>query len=84
MWRPCREEGHVGKDHAGVRCDEHHTYADSSCFRQLWIWIHASAFDEGFSALKFACEKQVHRLLMPDTLVKGWYLNSKLSWLSDE
>ncbi|XP_039061850.1 ribonucleases P/MRP protein subunit POP1-like [Hibiscus syriacus] len=29
----------------------------SYCFRQLWVWIHASAFSEGHDALKCACEK---------------------------
>ncbi|KAK8588080.1 hypothetical protein V6N13_087029 [Hibiscus sabdariffa] len=28
-----------------------------SCFRQLWVWIHASAFSEGYDALKCACQK---------------------------
>ncbi|CAL1366164.1 unnamed protein product [Linum trigynum] len=28
--------------------------------RQLWMWIHASAFTEGYDALKFACQKQMN------------------------
>ncbi|KAJ4969165.1 hypothetical protein NE237_015866 [Protea cynaroides] len=30
-----------------------------SSFRQLWIWIHAAAFVEGYDALKFACQKLI-------------------------
>ena len=32
-------------------------------FRQLWLWIHASAFEEGYDNLKLACQKEVHFLL---------------------
>ncbi|KAL6334559.1 hypothetical protein AAG906_018898 [Vitis piasezkii] len=28
-----------------------------SSFRQLWLWMHASAFNEGYDALKFACQE---------------------------
>uniref|UniRef100_F6HS99 Uncharacterized protein n=1 Tax=Vitis vinifera TaxID=29760 RepID=F6HS99_VITVI len=28
-----------------------------SSFRQLWVWMHASAFNEGYDALKFACQE---------------------------
>lgn len=60
MWRPiqldkiCSDEpcGHADSD--GSRCHKH-----NSSHRQLWIWIHASAFDEGFEALKGACSKLV-------------------------
>ena len=31
-----------------------------SSFRQLWLWMHASAFNEGCDALKFACQKLVN------------------------
>lgn len=34
----------------------------SSTFRQLWVWIHASAFTEGYDALKLACQKEVSML----------------------
>ncbi|KAJ7982505.1 Ribonucleases P/MRP protein subunit POP1 [Quillaja saponaria] len=28
--------------------------------RQLWVWIHASAFNEGYDAIKLACQKEMH------------------------
>ncbi|QHO43524.1 Ribonucleases P/MRP protein subunit [Arachis hypogaea] len=30
-------------------------------FRQLWVWIHASAFEEGYDSLKFACQKEMEK-----------------------
>ncbi|KAF8026258.1 hypothetical protein BT93_F2921 [Corymbia citriodora subsp. variegata] len=36
---------------------------DSSVpFRQLWVWVHASAFTEGYDALKCACQKEMDGL----------------------
>ncbi|XP_056174507.1 ribonucleases P/MRP protein subunit POP1-like isoform X1 [Syzygium oleosum] len=32
---------------------------DSVPFRQLWVWIHVSAFTEGYAALKCACQKEM-------------------------
>lgn len=37
--------------------------AESECdrtkgSRQLWIWMHAAALDEGYDALKSSCESQ--------------------------
>jgi len=31
----------------------------SSLRRQLWIWIHPAALDDGLSAIRFACERQI-------------------------
>ncbi|MBA0769512.1 hypothetical protein Gotri_018236 [Gossypium trilobum] len=59
MWRP----------HQGSKKDDNNNCLDvvgskeqcrtnsGSCFRQLWVWIHASAFNEGYDALKCACQK---------------------------
>ncbi|MED6110832.1 hypothetical protein PIB30_046453 [Stylosanthes scabra] len=33
----------------------------SASFRQLWVWIHASAFGEGYDSLKFACQKEMEK-----------------------
>lgn len=31
-------------------------------FRQLWVWVHVSAFTEGYDALKCACQKEMDGL----------------------
>ena len=36
----------------------------SSLRRQLWIWIHPAALDDGLSAIRFACERQVLPLFL--------------------
>ncbi|GMJ09230.1 similar to yeast POP1 [Hibiscus trionum] len=46
MWRPHRQS---------KEDDNNNCYR--SCFFQLWVWIHASAFSEGYDALKCACQK---------------------------
>ncbi|KAJ0113232.1 hypothetical protein Patl1_00864 [Pistacia atlantica] len=54
MWKPSHErdgEGNANCDNA-VECP--------SCLRQLWLWIHASAFVEGYDALKLASQKQMN------------------------
>ncbi|KAI3683582.1 hypothetical protein L1987_84090 [Smallanthus sonchifolius] len=47
MWRPI----HQSID-AESECDR------TNELRQLWIWIHAAALTEGYTALKSACESQ--------------------------
>ncbi|WVZ49698.1 hypothetical protein U9M48_001032 [Paspalum notatum var. saurae] len=62
MWRPFLREH--DKSEAGD-LSTHHCFDEgsiSSLRRQLWIWIHPSALDEGLSAIRFACEKQVLHL----------------------
>jgi ribonuclease P/MRP protein subunit POP1 len=64
MWRPSclrnRENGN--NEHISGGCNETQISDACSSHRQLWVWIHASAFSEGYDALKFACQKQVHGL----------------------
>ncbi|KAK1270530.1 hypothetical protein QJS04_geneDACA012671 [Acorus gramineus] len=62
MWRPfSRSHGNMDVDiyennvPHGSSGREH---LDSS--RQLWVWIHAAAFTEGFNALTSACHKENH------------------------
>lgn len=67
MWRPrCLQN--KGNDVASVD-DQGLEKAESteshSCFRQLWVWIHASAFSEGYDALRLACEKEVNITFKP-------------------
>ncbi|KAK9086285.1 hypothetical protein Syun_028679 [Stephania yunnanensis] len=62
MWRPCmscndgadHEESH-GIDGLGASGRS----SPCSSFRQLWIWIHAAAFSEGFDSLQIACQKHM-------------------------
>lgn len=61
MWRPCclldEHKDVVGIDDQGFKKAE--STESRSCFRQLWVWIHASAFNEGYGALKFACQNEM-------------------------
>lgn len=58
MWKPFH--GWDGEDNAN--CDAavgSNAIECHSCFRQIWLWIHASAFNEGYDALRLASQKQV-------------------------
>ncbi|XP_043699088.1 ribonucleases P/MRP protein subunit POP1 isoform X2 [Telopea speciosissima] len=58
MWRPLsRQKLDIAEDLTsdGDRKSQNGTCRSS--FRQLWVWIHAAAFAEGYDALKFACQK---------------------------
>ncbi|KAJ4847667.1 hypothetical protein Tsubulata_046920 [Turnera subulata] len=61
MWRPSHlVSGDVDTtNHTNGGCDKAESSQSCSSDRQLWILIHASAFCEGFNALKFACQKQM-------------------------
>ncbi|KAF9619843.1 hypothetical protein IFM89_009594 [Coptis chinensis] len=50
MWRP-----HVRHD---VDTEAGSSPIVSGSDRQLWVWIHAGALDEGLGALRLACQKQ--------------------------
>ncbi|KAK1279339.1 hypothetical protein QJS04_geneDACA004587 [Acorus gramineus] len=65
MWRPF-SRGHGNMD---VDIDQNNVPNGSSrpsgredldSSRQLWVWIHAAAFTEGFHALTSACHKENH------------------------
>lgn len=63
MWRPFLSDGnHTSdqQDDASNGCCNLGKNGSSTSPRQLWIWIHAVAFKEGFDALRFACQKQMH------------------------
>lgn len=47
MWRPIQQS-----------TDTNAESGRANGIRQLWIWIHAAAFTEGYNALKIACESQ--------------------------
>ncbi|KAK6941106.1 LOW QUALITY PROTEIN: Pop1, N-terminal [Dillenia turbinata] len=59
MWRPFYPKC-TGIDTADCMSDGYDKPqgTEFSCFRQLWIWIHASAFCEGYDVLRSACQKQ--------------------------
>lgn len=48
--------------HSVELCEKSDKMKHGSSFRHLWVWIHASAFEEGFDNLKIACRKEVHFL----------------------
>lgn len=61
MWRP--HSGESSKLEAKADLSNSQTRFDEGSWnplqRQLWIWIHPAALDEGLAAIKFACEKQM-------------------------
>ncbi|XP_027936016.1 uncharacterized protein LOC114191059 [Vigna unguiculata] len=42
-------------------CEKLDKMKHGSSFRHLWVWIHASAFEEGFDNLKIACRKEMEK-----------------------
>ncbi|GAB2298433.1 hypothetical protein Dimus_032498 [Dionaea muscipula] len=66
MWRPFQQQhndlGVVNRnddgDHEEVKSGNDGIDACSSMHRQLWIWMHPSAFSEGCAALETACQKK--------------------------
>ncbi|KAM4119411.1 hypothetical protein ACJW30_03G056900 [Castanea mollissima] len=61
MWRPVCQQNRDSDamDHDDDGCDKPGNIESSSSFRQMWVWIHVSAFSEGFDALKFTCQKEM-------------------------
>ncbi|XP_042503361.1 ribonucleases P/MRP protein subunit POP1 isoform X1 [Macadamia integrifolia] len=58
MWRPLsRQRLDIAEDLTSNGDSKSQNGPCKSSFRQLWIWIHAAAFVEGYDALKFACQK---------------------------
>ncbi|PKA51555.1 ribonuclease P/MRP protein subunit POP1 [Apostasia shenzhenica] len=57
MWRPPREdESYVDPKESSAGGSLTRSECSTS-FRQLWIWIHAASYNEGFNALSCACQK---------------------------
>ncbi|KAG9449253.1 hypothetical protein H6P81_009218 [Aristolochia fimbriata] len=52
MWRPSYQEK--------INTEVGIFPTSSNSFRQMWVWLHAAAFDEGFNALNSACEKMMN------------------------
>eukprot|EP00261_Vitis_vinifera_P023172 XP_010654974.2 PREDICTED: uncharacterized protein LOC104877333 [Vitis vinifera] len=80
MWRPLQKKDiGIGVEHHNVdSVNSTQTNECCSSFRQLWVWMHASAFNEGYDALKFACQE-----LMDETgiLINCFSLEGQLAKL---
>ncbi|KAK0581103.1 hypothetical protein LWI29_010073 [Acer saccharum] len=78
MWKPYHNQDGEGDGnfHNAVGCNDPHVC--HSRFRQLWVWMHASAFDEGYNALKLACQKQMNET---STSINCFSLEGKLAKL---
>lgn len=61
MWKPLDKQDREGDSNCinAVGRNRSHETECHLYSRQLWLWIHASAFGEGFDALQLACQKQV-------------------------
>jgi hypothetical protein len=44
--------------------------------RQVWVWVHAAAFDEALMCLQTACQRQVRHVL--DLLYAVWWFSPAL------
>ncbi|CAL1404604.1 unnamed protein product [Linum trigynum] len=62
LWRPSPvvSGGKGGNEHSSMEGDMLQSSEPCCSSRQLWVWLHASAFTEGYDALKFACQKQMN------------------------
>ncbi|XP_050369059.1 ribonucleases P/MRP protein subunit POP1 isoform X2 [Argentina anserina] len=62
MWRSsCQQnkDNDASVVYDGGACNGLEVTVRSSTLRQLWVWIHASAFTAGYDALKLACQKKM-------------------------
>ncbi|KAK7405697.1 hypothetical protein VNO78_07304 [Psophocarpus tetragonolobus] len=48
--------------HDDQLCEKSDEMKHDSSFRHLWVWIHASAFEEGYDNLKTACLKEMEKM----------------------
>ncbi|XAR58367.1 Ribonuclease P [Bertholletia excelsa] len=59
VWRPILPQNMVDTGHHMTDGYKAQQNFDGCSFRQLWVWIHASAFSEGYDSLKLSCQKQM-------------------------
>ncbi|XP_052176173.1 ribonucleases P/MRP protein subunit POP1 isoform X2 [Diospyros lotus] len=60
MWQPLQQQSAPHEEyHNADQYKEPQGAGGGGFFRKLWVWIHASAFDEGYDVLKLACQKQM-------------------------
>lgn len=75
LWRPY---------HNIDGCDDPMRIDGSSSTRQVWVWIHAAAFREGYEALKSACQMQVSfkffkfQSLFSNVIISFWTVWDKI------
>ncbi|KAJ9692920.1 hypothetical protein PVL29_011842 [Vitis rotundifolia] len=82
MWRPLQKKDiGIGAEHHNVD-SVYSTQTNECCssFRQLWVWMHASAFNGGYDALKFACQE----LAFWRQIICGKYGDLEEGWCSKE
>ncbi|KAJ8899138.1 hypothetical protein K2173_011135 [Erythroxylum novogranatense] len=62
LWRPphIHNRGTDGDECNFEACNEAQSCESCLTCGQVWVWIHVSAFDEGYDALKLACQKQLN------------------------
>ncbi|KAK4753988.1 hypothetical protein SAY87_002092 [Trapa incisa] len=61
IWRPIDGQG-LDSSRQIIPCYGQNELLDSRVsnpFRQLWVWMHASSFGEGYNALKTACQVEM-------------------------
>ncbi|PKU68437.1 ribonuclease P/MRP protein subunit POP1 [Dendrobium catenatum] len=60
MWLPLkRDENYMDSEQLFDRSSSSKSECSTSP-RQLWIWLHPAAYNEGFDALRCACQKQMN------------------------
>ncbi|TKY68499.1 hypothetical protein E2542_SST04752 [Spatholobus suberectus] len=57
--------GNDSNKHDVELCEKSDKMKHGSSFRHLWVWIHASAFEEGYNNLKIACQKEMEKRGIP-------------------
>ncbi|CAI8601370.1 unnamed protein product [Vicia faba] len=68
MWRPTFQENITDLGVSDEKiipdvdlCEKSERLECSCSCRHLWVWIHASAFEEGYDNLKLACQKEMEK-----------------------
>lgn len=59
MWRPLQRISTNVEGLSTDFLDGKKNINDSTIIRQLWVWVHAAAFEEAYGALSSACDKNV-------------------------
>ncbi|KAK2649122.1 hypothetical protein Ddye_016611 [Dipteronia dyeriana] len=78
MRKPYPNHDREGDGNFQIAVEYNDPHVCHSPFRQLWLWMHASAFDDGYNALKLACQKQMNET---STSINCFSLEGKLAKL---
>lgn len=82
MWRPFSNENNCvssGENNAFMKSCNFVRQGCSTSSRQLWIWIHSAAFEEGLDILRRACQMQVLLSVDCKCIYHVFILNSNFS-----